>query len=205
VPDEFLEWVAGFFDGEGTIKSHCRESPTHTIGYSINPQVTLTHRYIGGMFDAEGCIKTGPVKTDDVAIGYHAFVQSVISNNDKPLIEGLQKWADEIGIDAKVYRNKQGKWDDTFTFQIQRIDDVEIFLETLQPYLIVKQRQCDIMLNDVIPLIKNGAHLRKEGFLEVMYHVDRINENKGGNRGDYTLDYFEDLWGMERNEKDWFE
>lgn len=201
----FTEWVAGFFDGEGTIKSHARKADENVIGYGVNPQCTLSHQYVGGMFDAEGCIKTGPVKNDCVAVGHHIFPQTVISNNDDTLMAALDEWSSEIGVDCKFYRNQKADYDDTFTFQIQRLDDVKTFLEEIQPYLVVKRKQSQIMLDEIIPLVENGAHLKKQGFLEVMHHVDRLNEGKGHNRGDYTLDYFEDLWDMQYDKTNWFE
>jgi len=99
--EPFTKWVAGFFDGEGTIKSHARKAEDHQIGYGVNPQCSIDHQYVGGMFDAEGCIKTGPVKTSDVGIGYHVFPQTVISNNDDSLMAMLETWSDSVGVDCK--------------------------------------------------------------------------------------------------------
>lgn len=191
----FTKWMAGFFDGEGTIKGHVRDAPQNKIGYGVNPQCTLDHQYVGGLFDAEGCLKAGPLKTDNVKIGYSVFPQTVISNQDEGIMTLLREWSESIGVECKFYRNSKGEYDDTFTFQIQRLDDVERFLEELYPHLVIKREQARILLEDIIPLVRNGAHLKKQGFLEVMHHIDRLNEGKGGNRGKYDLEYFEKEWG----------
>ena len=90
---------------------------------------------------------------------------------------------------------------DQYIWGVQGISDTRTLLTPLRDQFIVKREQVDLLLDEILPRMEQGVHHEKEGFLEVMYHVDQFNSYKGGSRGQYTLDYFEDLWGIEYTSK----
>lgn len=53
------------------------------------------------------------------------------------------------------------------------------------------------MLEEIIPRLKCGFGSNRRQFLEIIAWRDVMDSTKGGVRGKYNLDYFEDLWGIE--------
>lgn len=196
---QLTEYCAGLFDGDGSISPGVRRDrswPDH--GYNVAPECTLTNRYVAGLFDAEGCVKPVVAQRDNSAVDYHIDPESRITNADETLIGQLTEFADAIGVEYSVYHNENAdsNRDSTFQFDVRQVQNIRRFLENLKPYLVAKKQQANIMLDDILPLLAAGEHGRKRGFLKIMYHVDRLNSLKGGNRGKYNLEYFEDEWGM---------
>lgn len=101
--------------------------------------------YLAGIIDGEGCFFIGLFRTKAThdLLNYHTYIK--ICNTD----ENLMKWLKEI---AKTTNNQQErktriskKERTVFNSQItgQRLDDL---LPKIYPFLIVKKRQCEIMM-----------------------------------------------------------
>lgn len=196
---ELAQWTAGMFDGDGSIRNGISHDETCKVDHSVTPSCSIASTYVAGIFDAEGSISAGVATKDSYSLGHETKTMCRINHRENnELLSRLSEFSDSIGIDYSVYHaEKDGKRGDVFEFKVQRREHVRQFLEELKPYLTVKRRQAEIMISDIIPLLDERAHSTRRGFLRLMYHVDRLNENKGGSRGKYTLEYFEDLWGME--------
>lgn len=195
------EWTAGMFDGDGTIQPRVTTSESTNTGYRIDPACSLTNSYVGGLFDAEGTVSGVVAQRDNSAVDHHPEPRCRITHTENDaLLNRLEEYCEGVGVEPNVYHNTQqeGKGHAaTFQLDVTGKRDVRAFLESIKSHLIVKQIQARIMLNDIIPLLSSNTHSTKRGFLRVMYHVDRLNSHKGGTRGKYNLEYFEDLWGME--------
>jgi hypothetical protein len=192
------EYCAGMFDGDGSINTNVSEVDYNDHNHRILTECTITNRYVAGLFDAEGCVKPTVSKKTNSAVDHHIDPQSRITNSSDPLASKLSSFAEALDVPYSVYHHDGDEnRDPTFQFDVRSIDGVRKFLSALKPHLVAKRPQAEIMLNEILPRLDAGEHSNKRGFLGVMYHVDRLNELKGGNRGKYNLQYFEDLWGME--------
>lgn len=194
------EWMAGFFDGDGIVTAAVSESQKPAIGYHVLPQAKIGHTYVGGLFDAEGSLYVHVTERADSDVG--AFPQPTAKvemlEND-PLIEKIEAYADSVGCGGNVYhvdRSDDDSRDDTFNWVATSFDDVERFLSGIRKDVVVKRTQIDIMLDEIIPLLRSGEHLHHRGFLKVMAWKDLMDTNKGGRRGKYNREYFEELWEM---------
>lgn len=198
---QLTEWMAGFFDGEGLVNAGVAKSGKPAIGYHIAPQVKLAHSYVGGLFDAEGSLYLRISEGETWALGYASQpIARIEMHENDPLIERIQAYANAVGCDGSIHHVDRSEdndnRDDTFCWVASSFDDVERFCEGIRDEVVVKKAQIDIMLDEIIPMLRAGEHTRRRGFLKVMAWRDIMNSYKGGKRGKYDLEYFEELWGM---------
>lgn len=199
---QLSEYCAGMFDGDGSINTNVAEVDYNDHNHRIVTNCTITNRYVAGLFDAEGCVKPSVSKKTNSAVNHYVESVSRITNSNDELVNKLEQFADELDLNYTVYHNQNAddeSRDSTFQFDVRGRESVERFLSALLPHLTVKRAQAEIMLNEILPRLENGLHSDKRGFLEVMYHIDRLNSLKGGNRGKYDVTYFEELWGIKFN------
>lgn len=198
---DLTEWTAGMFDGDGLVHPRVTTSESTNTGYRIDPACSVTNSYVAGLFDAEGTVSSVVAQRDNSAVDYHTDPRCRITHTENdPLIEKLKEFCDSVGVEPHVYHNRQvdnEKHADTFQFDITGKSDVRAFLEALKPNLVVKRQQAQIMLDEILPLLASNTHSTRRGFLRVMSWVDALNSYKGGTRGKYNLEYFEELWGIE--------
>ena len=194
VKDEYLaKWMAGFFDGEGMVRVKIIKRKRQRTGYEMTVRAEIEQKYVAGIFDAEGSIQTSISPSEYGDVSYNVGTRADIGLGEFPdtLQEVISEYCNTVNVDENYYDKNGG---DMIRMMITGRDDVYRFLEGIQPYSIIKQPQIEIMLNSIIPMMEEGMHLNKKGFLEMMEKVDEMNSYKGGNRGKYTLEYFEDEW-----------
>lgn len=195
-------YQAGVLDGDGSIVNQI-DPPSS--GYKLAPRVVIEMNYVSGLTDTEGTIDPSIMEHPDTAIGYHSAVNFELKmSRCNSVLERLKGFADMMGIQYGVHFREHDNedWADQFVFTISERDSVRRYLTALIPFLSVKRRQAEIMAYDIIPKLEKGYHQNRRGFLKLMYHVDRMNALKGGNRGKYNLEYFEDEWGMQLSDYD---
>lgn len=196
---KFDEYIAGFFDGEGTISFHCQ---TNLQSARIGSAIKISQSYIGAFFDAEGCV-TNMIrikKNGSCNIFPLANISQSIRTN---VLDVIKEELTKLGVPSNICIVRK----DFAILTITAWKDVKAFLELISPYVIVKREQVDIMLNEILPRIEpkpgivfdafNYKYSRKE-FLEIMKWVDKLNSYKGRQmcKRKYTEQYFRDLWGM---------
>jgi hypothetical protein len=193
--ERLIRWNAGFFDGEGHIGAEVGDRGK----LEVSPRLTINHSYQGGLFDAEGSLSAKVRQNDDSTHGYSIAAEYGLKHTDyDAVLESLCGFAEHINADYSVrYRERDNeKHADQFCFRISNRDDIKRYLSELKPHLVLKKQQAEIMLDKIIPALDRGQHTNRRGFLRVMESVDRMNELKGGDRGKYNVEYFEDEWGM---------
>jgi len=200
---ELTQWTAGMFDGDGSIQAKVALSKSTNTGYRLDAKCTLTNSYVAGLFDAEGVVSPVISKKNNSSVNHHIDSRCRITQHENdPLIEKLRAFCDELNVESHVYHqtypDKENR-SPTFQFDITGNHNVRQFLSQIQPYLVVKNQQSEIMTSEIIPRLMASEHSTRRGFLKVMHHIDQLNALKGGNRGKYNLEYFEDLWGMKHD------
>lgn len=202
---KLTEWTAGFIDGDGSISQRVSVSDK-SIGYETHPRVQVSQSYVAGIFDAEGSVGLHPAENDNKSINYNIKPSCRLSQYQtySGVREKLSAFADSIDIDYSIHEKDKSSANrrPAFGFEINSRSSVQKFLREVLPYLTVKREQALIMCEKIIPLLQSGTHNTRRGFLQVMYWKDRLDEGKGGNRGKYNLEYFEDKWDMTVSETD---
>lgn len=190
------DYVAGFLDGEGCIDVRIQTHSTFKLRYAMMPRVRIADGYIAGFLDAEGCIHPGIYQSRRMAIGYGVHPETRIEiRKGKPVLNEIQDYLADHGITATVWEEKEAR-----ILSANGAKDVERLLVLVLPHLCVKYNQAIIMLDKILPLMKQGKHLTREGFVEIMRYVDILSVEKGPNgpRRKYTETYFRNLWGIHK-------
>ena len=193
------EWTAGFFDGEGAVEGGVGVKESYSTGYSFHPMCRIKHSQVAGFFDAEGCIQAQIFSDNTSTVNYGVETKASLGHTTQEagVEHALVEFCQRIGIEPSLSYSEGGEnRQDYFSFRVQSKADVETFLRELYPHLIVKKPEAKIMLEEILPRLNRKEHSTKRGFLRVMKWVDRLNSHKGGKRGKYNLEYFEDKWGM---------
>lgn len=121
---------------------------------------TVTERaYIAGFVDGEGCI--GLHHKSDIPsngrISYGPYL--AITNSDLPILEWIQKKT-RGGVIAKgIYNGVNAKDRNVLKYQV---DQMTRILEYLRPYLIVKARQADLLLEYLKTKGERGRRIESE-------------------------------------------
>lgn len=101
--------------------------------------------YLAGIIDGEGCFFIGLFRTDATngLLNYHTYIK--ITNTDKGLIDWIHKKAKATNIQQTRRTRKSLKERDIHHSQIGG-QTLDALLPKIYPYLIVKRKQCEIML-----------------------------------------------------------
>lgn len=175
-----------------------RNTDQYATGYSMEPRTRVTHAHVAGMLDAEGCVGITISETGS-GFDYHMnpYAKTYQANDDR--VMGLfAGYAQQQNVSYSIYETERENRDKTYrTFNVSGRENVHKFLFPLRNLIAVKKEQVNIMLNRILPRLSDGKHRTKEGFIETMEWIDKLNSYKGGNRGKYTQEYFCDEWGIE--------
>lgn len=150
----------------------------------------LIRAYIAGVFDSRGGIRVRVQKDDSYGIGYKVLPHIGVERKDPELLELLAVWAEDIGVESSI-RDKQGR----YMWRIHRRDDVKKILELIEPYLLIYDTEAQIILNEIIPRLEDGAQSSREGFIELMEYVDAVRDEldtRGSTK--YDRQFFEEEW-----------
>ena len=101
--------------------------------------------YLAGIIDGEGCFFIGLFRTEATKnrMNYHTYIK--ISNNEKSLIDWVHKKAGATNIQQDRLTRKSGANRACYSSQITGAT-LDALLPKIFPYLIIKRRQCEIML-----------------------------------------------------------
>jgi hypothetical protein len=99
--------------------------------------------YLAGIIDGEGCITIGAGKKE-TCTNYNALV--LVQNTSKVLIDWLQS-----NFGGQIYLSKKAteKTKEAWMWRITKQKDIEIFLLSILPYLIIKREQAKVLLKFV--------------------------------------------------------
>lgn len=200
---DFDAWFTGFFDGEGCIRISIADRERYSTGFELAPMLRITHEQLTGTLDAEGWIGVKVDQNSEYRVDHRLQPQIEVTETYRDhLMEALCAYCNARGVNCHVSSLESNEnRSDQYIWGVQGISNTRTLLTPLRDQFIVKREQVDLLLDEILPRMDQGVHHEKEGFLEVMYYVDRFNSYKGGSRGKYTLEYFEELWGMEYSPK----
>jgi len=105
--------------------------------------------YLAGIIDGEGCISFSISKGR-----IRPFVG--VSNTKRELIETIRSWLRIRKTIRKARRSVRHKY--VWDIQITRYADVKALLEKVKPYLIIKKKQCDLMIKYCTSRLSKGVN-----------------------------------------------
>lgn len=160
--------------------------------------------HLAGVLDAAGTVMVHVTKNKRYSIGYQYSAVVKISrpaNDDDPLLGKLLAYCDENGVRYKLSKdsNKEDSDSKSYRWVCNKPDDIERFLEPLLPFLVSEYESAVIMIEQIIPRMKDGLHTEKEGFYELMEFADTVRESNPRRRSPglkYDQDYFAETWSV---------
>lgn len=101
----------------------------------------LSNAYVAGLFDGEGCFYIAKTKRAARTKGYFYQPQAIIAIREKYILEELQK---KFGGSLVWHKLKNPNAAQSFKWTLNA-GNLEKFLDAVQPYLILKKRQAELL------------------------------------------------------------
>lgn len=151
--------------------------------------------HLAGVFDVSGTITVSVAKNDSYRIGYSYKPMITLKRRQQefnPVIGKAMAYAEDEGV---RYHMKEESSDENVVFNVTEPESIRRFLEPMMPYFVNRFEAAKLMIEVVVPSVKDDKHLEKESFVEMVEVADVIRDaNKTDSK--YTADYFEEEWSM---------
>jgi hypothetical protein len=107
----------------------------------------LSGEYIAGFIDGEGYIgitfqRKKETSYQSASVHYHPYL--IIANNNYKILNDIKKFVGSgyiYKLSRKNYKQKQ-----SFQYKLTKMEPLKHLLEFIQPYLRIKQKQCELLL-----------------------------------------------------------
>lgn len=156
--------------------------------------------HLAGVFDAVGGIALRVVKDDDYALNYtirpHLSIRR--PHQEDPILGKLMEFCDERAVKYSIgEKTGRGQEKPSIEWTVTDPDSIEAFLEPLTDYLVTNYFRAELMLEVAIPSIRNGDHLRQDGFYQLVGVSEKLREgSRSRNKRKYTQEFFEKEWDL---------
>lgn len=149
--------------------------------------------HIAGFIDGAGQITAHVHKAADYKIGY-TFSPAIIihlSNHEETMLGKLDAYCEDNFVEYKANEQQSG----SFRWQIFNPDGILRFLEPLYPHLVSRHYEATLMMEEVIPAVKENKDKNKQGFYELVKIADELRSvTSYGQDPKYTQEFFADEW-----------
>lgn len=168
-------------------------------GEQTFPMEETQTAHLAGVFDSIGGISIKISKNDGYNLGY--TYQPILrlgrpKDDGDPLMGKLMQYCEDNHVRYSI-SEKEKAGNNRHLWTCKRKDAIENFLEPMLPYLVTHYESAVLMLEQVLPRIRDDRHLDKEGFYELVELADKIRENnRKGADPKYTAEYFRDEWSL---------
>ena len=125
--------------------------------------------YIAGFLDGDGCINVQLVRRRDYRLGYQ--IRPSITFCQKRKHRAFLEWLQSVFQVGCIRERKDGMSE----YSVAEVKGVEKVLSQLRPYIRLKQKQCDLVL-EIVAELKHSARLSPQHFLALARKVDAFEE-----------------------------
>jgi 5-methylcytosine-specific restriction protein A len=152
--------------------------------------------HLAGAFDVGGNITVKIDQADRYKIGYRMLpLLSFTRPSDKdPILGKLMSYCSEQVVRYRLMETSN----DGAKLHITDPNSVENFLDPFREYLVTMYLESEVMLQEVLPAIRDDQHKTKEGFYELMGAVDELRASNKGRDPKYTKTYFAKRWSLSK-------
>lgn len=162
--------------------------------------------YVAGLIDGEASVGMY-IQKHTMGIGYKVQPQVVVVQcREKEFIGLMKGFCDRHNIDYSIQERKT-----RVDFRIQSRDSLEKLWDVLEGLLVFKEEQMRILVEELIPMMKDQVHASKSGFLKMMKIKKEMDSHKSLRSNDdrkYDYEYFkkkEEKGELVRKESDRYE
>jgi hypothetical protein len=179
-----------------TLRAQAQASPPESVADLPNGETQWLTPYVAALVDVHFNLVVSIGQQDTRAIGYKVMPKLQYNTDDQNVIHVLETFFSELGVHPQVREQDDTTYDQYQLVILQR-DDIATVLETLRPYLIVRERAVDLLLDEIIPALMSEDHRERETFVELMGDIDAFRKAAGrANRATYDQEYFIDEWDL---------
>lgn len=151
--------------------------------------------HLAGVMDAVGSITVHIQQREQYSTGheFRPVVRIIRGERHAILIGKLDEYASQQGVHATITEKEKG-----YEFVIYDAEQIERFLRPMMPYLVSAHEPATVMLEEVVPAVKDDKHLTKQGLYDLVGHVETLRATTArGDDAKYTQEYFEKEFGDE--------
>lgn len=173
-------------------------TPTHDQQHSVK-ETDIAH--LAGVFDAVGNISIRISKCETNRLNYRLrpIIEIARPNENDPVLGKFMEYCEEHGVKYKLKEKKIYDDEDNthFKLSIRDANDIKSFLEPLQPFLVTRYFDAELMITEVVPAIQNDEHLNKNGFYKLVVAAEQLRANSSKNvSSKYTREFFAEKWSV---------
>ncbi|MDB2240823.1 hypothetical protein [Halorubrum ezzemoulense] len=154
--------------------------------------------HLAGVFDAAGGVALRVSKDKTYKLNYNLRPHLSLRryNEEDPILGKLMEYSDEKSVKYSIgEKTGQNQENPSISWTVTDPDSVGRFLEPLMNHLVTNYFRAELMLEVVIPSLRNGDHLNKQGFYELVGVAEKLREGKQLRvEPKYTQDFFEEEW-----------
>lgn len=125
--------------------------------------------YLAGIIDGEGCFYTGRIKQGRYGSGYQYHTVIKIDNTSEELIEWL-KATFGGGREYVWHKLKNPNWKPIYVWYASG-KMLEYICKSIYPYLIIKKKQCELMLQFRATVKNRGSKVVEPEVLELRQSI----------------------------------
>jgi hypothetical protein len=157
--------------------------------------------YMAATYDWIGQLNTSIEQNSKAKFGYIIKFKVMFFRASQNGMGFIDTYLEEIGIRANVHMVERENKKDQIRLTLSSRDDIRTFLKSVQPYLIVRFEETEILLNEVFPALDEKRHVvSEEGFVEVVELIDHFREHGSSDRRTahttHDADYFREEFGL---------
>lgn len=154
------------------------------------PAQNWKYPYVAAAVDFGSNLRVSVSKASDTSVGYRISPQLHFTNTDKTSLGFLDEFCEQHDITPTLREDGS-----SYRLEVNRRDDLERLFRLVQPYLIGRHPESEILLKNLLPGLQMGKHSSKEGFLKLVQHADRLRAESGVRKDvKYDEGYFRDEW-----------
>ena len=161
---------------------------------------TTQTAHLAGVFDSAGSIRLRVKKDSDYTLGYTLRPKLRLGRptDEDPVLGKLLAYCDENGVKYSIIEsNKRDDGTSAIKWVVTDPDSIEQFLEPMMDYLVTNYFRAEMMLDVILPAIRDGKHTNKEDFYELVGLADELRDDQTARKdAKYTQEYFEDKWSI---------
>jgi hypothetical protein len=148
--------------------------------------------YLGGMVDATGAFTVSISKNDRAPNGYAIQVRVRFRSRFGEVMGMILEIAEAHGWNEQIEKTKNRRG---VTFQTR--DDVKELLTLVEPFVVGRAKQVQLLLDVILPALEARKHYDKESFVELMDTIGEFREvSQTEHDAKYDAAYFRDLWDL---------
>ena len=138
-----------------------------------NQQERLDAKWISGFVDGEGCFHVGINKMPKMTLGWQVLPEFRIVQHKRDL-EVLKRI--ERFFDCGCVRRNHG---DRFELRVRGLKDLNMIVAFFDKTPLFTKKKNDFLLfKEIISLMNDGEHLRKDGLLRIAILSSKMNRRK---------------------------